>query len=497
MLNNLKFQYKILIFPILFVITFIIVASISSQLNKNSKKMLKQTEEVYLPSIEVSIKLKSKLQSIQRTLQDAVASADELKLEEADTISKAIHYLCLSINKNNQRKTLTDSISDLFTKYYNNARIVSAEMIEGSFSEALSVKIKKMIEEYKEVDALIKILEQNSKQEIKKHFKNIEENYNKVQSRNIFVIIIALTLFLSISYLISKSIVNPIEKIVGYMYKIANKNLDFTIKDSRKDEIGTLYKSINKIILNFGKIISEISGSATAVLGASNQLSSTSQQLSQSSNEQAATTEEISSAMEEMLSTIISNTESAQDTSKISSLAAQNIKESNASFSKTIDAVNNISESINIVSVIANQTNLLSLNASVEAARAGKAGRGFAVVAAEVKKLAEKSKIASEKILKMSKSGTEISKIAGENLEKIIPEIIKSAELVKNIVVSSNEQQNGITSISQSVQQLMDITNQNSASSEQMSASAEELSAQAEQLESIISVFNIGNDVNQ
>jgi len=134
----------------------------------------------------------------------------------------------------------------------------------------------------------------------------------------------------------------------------------------------------------------------------------------------------------------------------------------------------------------------LSINAAIEAARAGEAGKGFAVVSNEIRKLADKTKTASDKITKLSKNGQDISRIAGKALEKVIPEIIKSAELVNNIVSASREQQSGVEMINTSIQQLTETTNENSASAEEMSASAEELSAQAEQLKELISIFKIG-----
>ncbi len=108
-----------------------------------------------------------------------------------------------------------------------------------------------------------------------------------------------------------------------------------------------------------------------------------------------------------------------------------------------------------------------------------------------------KTKISSNEIEKISKYGQAISKTAGEKLTKLIPEILKSAEHINAIVLSSKEQQSGIEAINISVQQLTEITNENSASAEEMSASAEELSAQAEQLEELISVFKTGSFENR
>ncbi len=309
--------------------------------------------------------------------------------------------------------------------------------------------------------------------------------------------IIAILFIIISAYLLSKSISKPIEKVVKAMKKISNKQIDFQITEKRNDEVGELYSSINEINTNFREIILNINDTATAVSDASNQLSSASQDISSRANEQAATTEEVATSMEEMLAMINSNSQNAEMTGKSSTKSANEMKQSNEIFVQTIKSVSEISKKISIITEIANKTDILSINASIEAARAGEAGEGFAVVAYEIRKLADKTKKASDEIRKLSKKGQKISKIAGKKLKNTIPEIIKSAELVNNIVSAGKEQQSGVENINISVQQLTEITNENSASAEEMSASAEELSAQAEQLKELISVFKIGNFENE
>jgi len=323
---------------------------------------------------------------------------------------------------------------------------------------------------------------------------NLLKSVNNAKNTNFILgLIFILLLGFLILFFVKKFITKPIEKVVTAMNRISEKQIDFQIKEKRKDEIGQLYSSINEINTNFKEILLNINDTATAVSDASNQLSSASLDISQRANEQASTTEEIAASMEQMLAMINSNAQNAEITGKTSEKSAKEIKQSNEIFIKAIKSVTEISEKISIVTEIAFQTNLLSLNASVEAARAGDAGKGFSVIAQEVRELAQNSKLASDEIIKLSQNGQDISKVAGKKLENLIPDIIKSAELVSSIVSASREQQNNIKNINNSIQQLTEITNVNSASAEEMSASAEELSAQAEQLKELISVFKIGD----
>ncbi|MCP4177049.1 MAG: hypothetical protein GY756_04710 [bacterium] len=273
-----------------------------------------------------------------------------------------------------------------------------------------------------------------------------------------------------------------ISTISYFTIKFAKRAINSTIRDAE------INKEQNDILR---QLVSSIKKSSSELLHASNQLSAVSTQISQGAHEQAATTEEISSSMEEMIATIISNTEQAENTAKISSDASEGIKRSKKVFTEAVNSVGDISEKALIISEIADKTDILSINAAIEAARAGKEGKGFAVVAQEVRKLAEKSKIASIEIEKLSKSGTAISQIATKTLDKVMPEILKSTEYMKYILASSKEQRSNAQLVNVSIHQLTEITNQNSASSEEMASSAEDLAAKAEQLNSLVSGFEL------
>ncbi len=497
MLKNLKFQYKIVIFPVFFIMFLIGLYFVSSFYDNKNEKLISQTQNIFLPSIENSIKLNNKLSTIQKSLQDAVASAEEYKLSETDTIAQNFTNLCLSLIEKTDAKFVKDSILDLFNSYYSNAKTVSKEMIAGDFSENLSQNITIMLSQYNNLDSLLNVLETNSRQQTNLHFAEIERNNKKSSNFNLFLLLFGSVIIMTISYFVIISVVKPIKKTVVYLKKMSDKNINFQIQEKRNDEIGELYRSINEININFRDIILNINDTATAVSDASNQLSSASEKILERANEQAATTEEVATSMEEMLAMINSNTQNAELTGKTSTKSANEMKQSNEIFVQTINSVSEISEKISIISEIADKTDILSINAAIEAARAGESGKGFSVVANEIRKLADKTKIASDEITKLSKNGQDISRIAGEKLKNAIPEIIKSAELVNNIVSAGKEQQSGVENINISVQQLTEITNENSASAEEMASSAEELSAQAKQLKELISVFKIGNLQNE
>ncbi len=317
----------------------------------------------------------------------------------------------------------------------------------------------------------------------------ILQNVRK-QTAIIFIIsFILLLISIVIVYILIQKYIKPISKLSEISKELSKGNFNVDVEVKGDDEIGILSKNFKTMIDNLTRLISNIQIASTSVLNASEQLSGISVNLSQNAGEQAATAEEISSSMVEMLAIVQSNTKKSQHTSEISSNAADNMEKNKELILTTLSSIADINKKITIISEIADKTDILSINAAIEAARAGDAGRGFAVVAQEIRKLADKTQFAAHEIDDLSKKNIAISQISTKQLEKIIPEIVKSAELVDDIVVASQEQETNIDSINSAVIQMTGTTNENSATAEEMAASAEELQAQAEQLKELISTF--------
>ncbi|WP_437178146.1 methyl-accepting chemotaxis protein [Geomonas oryzisoli] len=266
---------------------------------------------------------------------------------------------------------------------------------------------------------------------------------------------------------------------------------DLTLKLAERSPEDQLLIALKAMLEKLNEVVTDVKGAADNVASGSQELSSSSEQMSQGASEQAASAEEVSSSMEEMTSNIRQNADNALQTEKIAAKSAKDAKEGGDAVMHTVGAMKEIAGKISIIEEIARQTNLLALNAAIEAARAGEHGKGFAVVASEVRKLAERSQKAAAEISQLSSSSVEIAERAGEMLNRMVPDIQKTAELVMEISAACREQDTGAEQINKAIQQLDQVIQQNASAAEEMSSTAEELSSQAEQLQDSISYFKV------
>jgi methyl-accepting chemotaxis protein len=287
------------------------------------------------------------------------------------------------------------------------------------------------------------------------------------------------------------SVTGGINRAVVAVRKVSDGDLTEFAEIRSRDEIGTLLEYVNTMVERLRGVVGDALAASDNVSSGSQQLSSGSEQLSQGATEQASSTEEASASMEEMAANIRQNADNAAQTEKIARQSSKDAEASGEAVARAVGAMRTIADKISIVQEIARQTDLLALNAAVEAARAGEHGKGFAVVASEVRKLAERSQAAAAEISTLSGETVQVATQAGDMLNRLVPDIRKTAELISEISAACREQDIGANQINEAIQQLDKVTQQNAGASEEMSATSEELAAQAEELQASISFFKV------
>ncbi|MCM5553385.1 methyl-accepting chemotaxis protein [Pleomorphomonas sp. NRK KF1] len=329
------------------------------------------------------------------------------------------------------------------------------------------------------------------------HATDEEATADYLASRNLLLGFIGfVALFsLAVAVLMSMSISRSLRNAGNVMGRVADGDLTWKAEKLPNDEIGDMLRLVDIMVERLRSVVSDALVASDNVSAGSQQLSSASEQIAQGATEQASSAEEASSSMEEMASNIKQNADNAAQTEKIARQSSKDAETSGQAVTQAVAAMQTIAEKIGIVQEIARQTDLLALNAAVEAARAGEHGRGFAVVASEVRKLAERSQAAATEISQMSVDTVASAQQAGDMLNRLVPDIRKTAELVSEISAACREQDIGAAQINQAIQQLDKVTQQNAGASEEMSATSEELAAQAEELQASIAFFRVDNAV--
>lgn len=367
----------------------------------------------------------------------------------------------------------------------------------------------------------------------KEEYDRSSRTYSMSRNVSIAAIIIGFILAGVFGTLIARSVTEPLKDGVRAANDLAGGNLTVSLDASGKNEISQLMAAMQHMADSLREMMSETISISHGIAAASNQLHSTSEQIATGSEEVACQAGTVATASEEMSATssdIAHNCNLAAEQSKKTTATAtsgsavvnetiegmgkiaRQVKQSAATVTALGERSEQIGQIIGTIEDIADQTNLLALNAAIEAARAGEQGRGFAVVADEVRALAERTTKATKEIGDMIKSiqsetkaavqameegvfqverGAESSRKSGVALEEILAQISDVTQQINQIATAAEEQTATTAEISNNIMQISGVVQETSRGAMETSSAAAQLAAQAQKLQSLVGKFRI------
>lgn len=535
--NRISIKYKLLFIPLVGVLGFGTNLAYNFSVNTETSVSLESVRDQYYPILEKANNMIVLLDRTTEKLNSAVSAGELDIINTADENADKLRELEADIYELEPlRKDEVEQLRSQFDKYYSAARALSEGMITGSIDFS---QLNQKVEEMGKLQSKLKSNLQNFRDESHRLFtSNISDSIEKAQEALTVGAVIALVitvLLVAVAMYITAAVTSNIARVVTSLKEIASGEGDLTkrIRQSSEDEMGELVFWFNSFIEKLQSIIKEVVESIGPLTATSRELGSLAHDSETVSNEQLESTVSVNRSMNEMFESLNENASNTANAAEAASYANEQAKTGHGIVKSTIRTINDLAQEVakagetihqleadtanvgailDVIQGIASQTNLLALNAAIEAARAGEHGRGFAVVADEVRTLASRTQESTEEIHgvidQLQKTARVISEVmaagqskaeqsvsqagdAGNSLEAITTRVEEINVMNTQIASATEEQQQTSQFIQQAIDEISNSARLAAEGSAKVASSTEQLQSVTQRLETVARQFKV------
>ncbi|MEW6990083.1 methyl-accepting chemotaxis protein [Colwelliaceae bacterium 6441] len=536
-LNQLSISKKIYLIPIIGTISFVVYLSLSTITANNNVRLLSEARDVQFPVVQYSKEVSVSIVRISEMLNSAVTTGEEDAIDAANELADTINALINKIGQSHPKFSADkQQIQQQFSDYFNQAKALSLGMINETIDYSKLPEMgKSMNQSFEKVTNTVKQFNIRNVTAFENSIKQANDSAESLLTTGFIMGIITIALLFGTAIPIISGVRTSLSSVIASLSDLADGEGDLTVrlKTNTKDEVGELVVCFNRFIEKLQNTIKQVVDIALPLSGMASTVSSTAEETNNITLVQQKGAENTKDAVESLNISVRSVADNAAQaavaatqTSQVSTQGAevvsatvntihqlaQTVERSSDVIDQLDNDANQVGAVLDVIRGIADQTNLLALNAAIEAARAGEQGRGFAVVADEVRTLAsrtqdstieiqttiEKLQAAAKEAVNAMSSGKELAdnsveqvSQAGKSLDEITTSVAQINAMTEDIANSTEAQSESAAKIVSHVDEISHSTQQTHDASEELAGVSSELAHLANDLEVIAKGFKV------
>lgn len=537
LLGSLSIRYKILSIVAIAVLGFVASLAFNYTVTGRNAERLHNVRDVYYPTLEGINTNQVRLDRIKESLNAAVGAAEMDLVEDSDAIAGEVKNAFTELAKlSSEQSGGIEHLQILFDTYYSTARKLTVGMVEGTLQAAdMKSLAESMRKALNELEVVLTTFRDASHERFSENIQAANDDSEMALRVGLAISLLVIVVVGLTGFAVSAVISKDIRNVVSSLQDMSHGDGDLTVRleTSSKDEIGQLVESFNTFVGKLQGMMGEIAGSVAQLASAAEELSAVSSESNENVDKQQAETGQVATAMNEMTTTVQEVACNATQTAEAANKANTETDSGRQIVTKTIESITelasevetaaitiqqlesdseNIDSVVDVIRGISEQTNLLALNAAIEAARAGEQGRGFAVVADEVRTLASRTQESTLEIQSMIESlqtgaaravevmeqgrnkaqgSVENAARAGESLNVITSTVATISDMNTQIASAAEEQTAVAEEINRNIANISLLGDQTSEGARQTAASSEEMAQLAVQLQGLVGQFKV------